>query len=167
MKLESELNQNSTASHSRLDGSTCWAFIVVDHLVEGKTVSARDVLIDRVNRKMWVVNSKNPNVKRLRKADEVIFYLGCKGERGFAGIGVLNSKPRPITASDSIEYGSPSSKFDRVVELKDVNLWKKTKPVANIVPRLSFIKNKRSWGAYLQGGIVRIPKADFELLIEA
>lgn len=150
------------------DQSNCWIFIVVDHLIGSRTVSAMDVLKDRLERKIWIVNSKNPNVKHLREGDEVIFYLGrSRRERGFIGIGVLASKPRSLMKLDGVEYASPSSKFDQVVELRDVKLWEKVKPVVKIVPRLGFIKNKRNWGIYLQGGIVRIFKRDFELIVEA
>jgi hypothetical protein len=52
---------------------------------------AKDVFADRLKRKIWLVNSMNPNVKRFNEGDEVIFYLGGKqGGRGFAGIGVLS-----------------------------------------------------------------------------
>ncbi len=174
MKIDSDQDdllddpEGNRSSISEGDSSNCWVFIVVNHQIDGQMMFAKDVLADRMKRKIWLVNSKNPNVKRLNEGDEVIFYLGGKqGGRGFAGIGVLTSKPCALSGSNYAKYGSPSSRFDKVVELRDLRLWKKVKPVAKIVPRLNFIKNKRSWGAYLQGGIVRISKQDFELLIEA
>ncbi len=162
-----ELNESITGEGAG-GGSNRWMFIVVDHLIGDKTVLAKNVLADRVKQKIWLLNSKNPRLRYLREGDEVIFYLGGKGgSRGFAGIGVLTSDPRPLKGSESAKFGLSSSKFDQVVELRDLKLWRRVKPVGRIVPRLNFIKKKESWGAYLQGGIIHISKQDFELLIEA
>jgi len=37
-------------------------------------------------------------------------------------------------------------------------------PIAPLIPALSFIKNKRSWGYVFRFGHVEIPEADFELI---
>ncbi len=149
--------------------SNCWIFAVVDqHQTSDRKVPALDVLKDRLKRNIWIVNSKNVNVKYLREADEVVFYLGgSHGEKGFTGVGVLASEPRPLTASEITKHFSLSPQFDEAVSLRDAKIWLQVKPAATLVPQLSFIKNKRRWGAYLEGGIINLPKPDFELIISA
>ncbi|MCL4437340.1 MAG: EVE domain-containing protein [Thaumarchaeota archaeon] len=149
--------------------SNCWILAVVDHrLTQDRKVSAIDVLKERLKQNIWLVNSKNVNVRHLSEGDEVVFYLGNRaGEKGFVGVGILASEPRPLTASETSKYGSPSSQFDKAVSLRDTKIWLQVKPAAALIPRLSFIKNKQRWGVYFEGGIINLPKPDFELIISA
>ena len=155
--------------NSEANRSTCWILAVVDHrLTRDRKVSAIDVLKERLKQNIWLVNPKNVNVKYLREGDEVVFYPGSSvDEKGFIGVGVLASEPRPLTAPETTKYGSPSSQFDKAVSLRDTKIWMQVKPAATLVPQLSFIKNKRKWGVYLEGGIINLPKPDFELIISS
>jgi hypothetical protein len=154
---------------SAVNRSNCWIFVVIDHhLTRDHKVSAIDVLKDRLKQNIWIINSKNFNVKYLREAHEVVFYLSSNLDtKGFIGIGVLASKPRPLTASEIAKHGSPSSQFDRAVDLRNTKIWLQVKPAATLVSQLGFVKNKRRWGVYFERGIINLPKPDFELIMGA
>ena len=40
-------------------------------------------------------------------------------------------------------------------------------PIRPLVPRLSFIRNKRSWGYVFRFGQIEIPEADFQIISDA
>jgi predicted RNA-binding protein len=50
----------------------------------------------------------------------------------------------------------------------DVNFFKSTEvPIKALIERLSFIKNKTSWGAAFRFGYINVPAADFLLIAKA
>ncbi len=165
----SRTESDTPEGSSEANRSSCWIFAVVDHRpTRDRKTPAIDVLEERLKQNIWLVNSKNVRVKYLREGDEVVFYLGSRvDEKGFVGVGVLASKARTLTALEITKYGSPSSQFDKAASLRDAKIWPQVKPVAALVPQLRFIKNKQRWGAYFQGGIINLPKLDFELIIRA
>jgi predicted RNA-binding protein len=40
-------------------------------------------------------------------------------------------------------------------------------PIKPLIERLSFIQNKKSWGAAFRFGQIKVPEADFRLIAEA
>ena len=52
------------------------------------------------------------------------------------------------------------------VDLSDVCILDKPIRMSSILESLMFIRNKKNWGAYMQGGILRLPKTDYNTIIK-
>jgi len=59
-----------------------WVFVVKDHVHMGKTIPAREVLVNRVQNKFWSLSSRAANLRRLEKGDQVLFYVAESAEKG-------------------------------------------------------------------------------------
>lgn len=129
-----------------------WAFIVIDHRTDDKTVKAIDVLKDRVKGKFWSLNKNTGNFNRIKKDDKVVFYVGGRDGQKFVGRCTLASEPYPLTPEQKKQIvGYPSSLFTHSVGLEDIKLWKEPLSVLDLKEELSFIKNKDIWKKYLGG----------------
>jgi predicted RNA-binding protein len=133
-----------------LSGSTRYWIIVAsrDHAirgVEGGFVQAN--------------HGKKAALQRMRKGDWTVFY--CPKEtfegkvpcRKFTGLGEI--------ADDLIYQGDMDTGLHPF--RKDVRFSPKMKEtsIEPLIPDLSFIKNKKSWGYIFRFGLIEIPRADF------
>jgi len=50
-------------------------------------------------------------------------------------------------------------------EIRDCKLFDVPVPIKPLITKLSFIKEKFRWGVHFQGGTVRIPYTDYELIL--
>jgi len=105
--------------------------------------------------KKWSIGKKTPNRKKLSKNDEILFYQG--GERGGKFVGSAELVSGLIQQDNGM--------FDFVI-LKNIEFWKKPVEIRPILRKLSFIKDKKHWGVYFQGGIIRISEKDYEEILK-
>lgn len=106
-------------------------------------------------------HGKRAPLARMKKDDWLIYYSpvesfgGKKPLQAFTAIGQI--------ADDEI-YEFPMTEsfipYRRKVNYKKV----KDTPIRPLIDRLSFIKNKQSWGYVFRFGLVEIPKEDFEVI---
>ena len=104
-------------------------------------------------------HGKNAMLRRMRTGDWIVFYCPketFKGKvpcRKFKGLGQV--KDDRIYQADMAEDFHP---FRR-----DVAFSSKTKeiPIEPLIPDLSFIKSKKSWGYFFKFGVIEIPWNDF------
>ena len=106
-------------------------------------------------------HGKRSGIARLHKDDWLIYYsprqaLDAKEPlQAFTAIGRM--------ADDDIYQVEESTTFkpfrSHVTYLKAHDV-----PIAPLIPELSFIKNKQSWGYVLRFGLVEIPEVDFVLI---
>src|SRR3970282_2182691 len=74
-----------------------WILTVTQHKVDGKLLTADDILNQRVLDQFWGLGEKTPNRRTLQKGDRVVFYLGLP-QKTFAATAGL--------ASDSFELNN-------------------------------------------------------------
>lgn len=109
-------------------------------------------------------HGKRSGLARMREDDWLIYYspkelLDSKQPlQAFTAIGQM--------ADDEIYQVEESETFKpyrRKVDYLNAN----DVPIAPLIPELSFITNKQSWGYVFRFGLVEIPESDFELIKNA
>lgn len=103
--------------------------------------------------KKWLIGRRTPHREILAEGDKVLFYQG--GEEG-----------RKVVASAELASSLHSDNADSFAEIKNIEVWKKPVDMNALIDRLSFIKNKKHWGVYLQGGVVRIAEKDYNMIVK-
>jgi len=103
--------------------------------------------------KRWSIGRKTPNRGRLSEGDKTLFYQG--GEDG----------GKVIASAELASSLQQHENADSFVKIKNFEVWKKPIDIRALTDKLSFIKNKRHWGVYLQGGIVKISEVDYNKII--
>ena len=68
--------------------------------------------------------------------------------------------------SATVSSGLNVNEDEFLVDLSDVCIFNKPIQMSSILGDLVFIRNKKNWGAYMQGGVVRLPKVDYNMIIE-
>ena len=109
----------------------------------------------RIQHKKWPLYPFTKFRTYLEVGDKIVFYQAGKRGQKFLGCGVIESESKPIP--DKIDY---------FVEMGEIEIWKKTPSIRDLIPHLGFIKNKEHWGLYLQGGILKIEKKDYSIILK-
>lgn len=108
-----------------------------------------------------ICHGKMGTLKSMSEGDWIIYYSPTFS---FGGKDIC----RCFTAIGTIEKGDPYQ-FEMSVDFipwrRDV-AYKKAKeaPIAPLLDRLSFIKDKKKWGFPFRSGSFEIPRKDFELI---
>jgi len=110
----------------------------------------RKDFLQRLKSKNWPIYRNTGNRKRLKKNDSVVFYLGGEKNKVIMGTAKIASHLREDADTDF------------AVEISDVTIFRSPLPIHDIVDSIRFIRNKRNWGCYLQGGVIEIPSTDLE-----
>jgi hypothetical protein len=113
----------------------------------------REDFDERIETGKWPIFKLTHHRNRLKKGDIVLFYLGGKPNKKILGTGVLGSRLKP----------EPGDEFS--VELADVEIWDEPLSMKEMVESMDFIKNKKNWGIYFQGGITPLPQKDYERIL--
>ena len=108
-----------------------------------------------------VCRGKAAPLKRMKQGDWLIYYspkLTFEGKdplKCFTAIGQLTDDE-----VYSFEMAPGFKPFRRKVAYKPC----REVSILDLIEKLSFIKNKKSWGAVFRFGLVEIPKDDFDLI---
>ncbi len=105
--------------------------------------------------KKWLIGKKTPYRSRLLAGDKILFYQGGEEGRKIVGLAELAS---------SLQQTERSEDF---VIIKNFKLWDNPVEIRVLLGELSFIRNERHWGAYFQGGVVRISEEDYRKILKA
>jgi hypothetical protein len=145
-----------------------WIFSVTAHKGHDYSLSAEEIFRQRMEDNFWGLNEKNVNFNNLREGDKVIFYVGNPSSV-FAGRVTLGSAGIQLLDEDKekVSHAISFYRSDAGVWLRDIEVWEYPQSIENLVPILSFIKNKEKWYAYFQGGIVRIQESDFQTIVNS
>lgn len=108
-----------------------------------------------------VTHGKEGPLKRMHERDWIIFYS--------SKLYVLTDDPcRQLTALGQI---TDEKIYSETISPDYIPYRRKAKylkihevPLKPLISKLSFIHNKKNWGAVLRFGLIEIPKKDFELL---
>ena len=104
--------------------------------------------------KKWPIGQKTLRKKLLSIGDKVLFYeAGDEGKKLFGSGDLFSSLEKDV--EDNSEF----------VTISSFEFWNPPIPIKRILSKLSFIKNKKYWGIYFQGGIVRLPETDYSLIL--
>ena len=99
----------------------------------------------------WLIGRKTRNRNRLMAGDKILFYQGGEEGRKFVGSAELASGLR--------QTGNSIYDFVKIMNFK---IWDNPVEIRTLIDKLSFIKNKKYWGVYLQGGIRKISRKDYK-----
>ena len=108
--------------------------------------------LTRASSGKWPIFKRTVNRNELEKGDNVIFYLGGSNNKKIMGHAVVGS-------------GLEVNGDEFTVDLSDVHIFDKPILMSSILESLMFIRNKKNWGAYLQGGVVRLQKKDYVTIL--
>jgi hypothetical protein len=109
-------------------------------------------------------HGKAAAMRKMSPGDWIIYYSPRSEMRGGEPV-------QAFTAIGRVKEGAPYP-FDMgggfVPTRRDVDFLPcRAAPIRPLVERLSFIRNKRSWGAAFRFGHLEIPEADFRLIADA
>ena len=144
-----------------------FVFIVNDAQGVSQRLSARKIYDQLMKIQAWGIGERTPYRKDLRKGSRIVFYQAGKGGQRFIGTATIASELRLMSAQRATErraLGIEPAKYD--LDLTNIEIWKDTKPVVDMVQRLQFISNKDHYGVHFQGGVKRISEADYYTIIE-
>ena len=110
-------------------------------------------------------------IQRVKPRDKLIFYV-MQTKRGKEIIpsrivGIFEAISEPYRDSTKIfkAYRTEST-FPYRVKIKSVKIFDKPLFFKELVPKLSFIKNKQRWSGSLRRAMVEIPKEDYKVIAE-
>jgi len=142
-----------------------YLFIVSDQVnKDGKKVTGKAVFDSLMSKKAWGFHPTTQHRAVVKDGDEVIFYLTGAG---FIGKATLKSPAYIDKTGDSETWWFNRSDVNYRVDLKDIDVWQKTKPIQPILPNLSFVKKTKNWGVYLQGGVRKISEEDYLAILNS
>ena len=160
-------------SSSEKDASSYYIFIATDCDVSRLAKpSAYDVARYRLERREWGLGEHTRNRNAIQRNDHVLIYVSGQRQlsRCFVASCRAASTATKVPFSMASIVDAPNHEgvvsVSSVVKLKSVRFFPAPVAIAPLKSKLHFIKKPTSpkWGAYLQGGVKRISKRDFELI---
>lgn len=141
-----------------------WIFVVTSHEEFGLT--GEDVFRQRTQDKFWGLGEKTPNRKNLAAGDSIVFYIG-NPIRAFSATAVLAGPSFSLSQEEreELSHGKEFYRAQYGVRLERVDVWPERRPIETVLPNLTFIENKKSWGTYLQGGVRSISEQDYRTIV--
>lgn len=115
--------------------------------------------------KLWLFSQGTAKVKWLRAGDKFVVYAAGKGNRCFLGRFTLKTAPKALA---SIPEGleSLARLFTLGCKIEEAVFWVEPKPIAGLLPNLSFIYDKKNYGLYLRQGVRELSKDDYNVICE-
>ncbi len=122
-----------------------WIFVISD---------SDEVFEQRVKSKKWTIFDKTRNKKQLEIGDMVLFYkAGVNGQK-FLGTCKIKSGLKKET------------EFKDYLEINEILVLPTPVKIKDVIKELNFIKNKKNWGNYFQGGVRRISEDDLSVILK-
>lgn len=140
--------------------------VILNNLRVGDDViNAKDIANLLSKHNLWLFSPHTAKVRSLKAGDALLVYLAGKSNRVFVGTFKLNSKPAPLEEATPDELKPLAKYYSLAAPIEDVILWEKPKPIVELLPRLSFITDKKNYGLHLRQGLRQIPEEDFEVVV--
>src|SRR3989344_888458 len=140
--------------------------IIADHVDEkGQKTEGLEIFKSLMAKNVWGLHPNTASRAKLREGDILVFYLGgLSGRRQvFLGTASVTSPAHLDKTGESDQWFLNAGTYR--VDLENVAVWDRAKPIRPLLKKLSFIKNVAHWGPYLQGGVRKIDKIDYETII--
>lgn len=134
--------------------------------------SAYDVAQYRLSRGVWGLNSRTVLRKSIKSGDKVLIYISGRRENRqcFISHAVVGSRSRPTNFNNRAEIDAPFGKGVMVPEffiiLNNVFIFKSYVSIRKCKNDLELIKSPEVWWRFIQGGIKKISKNDFEKIVQ-
>lgn len=150
----------------------CYILITTNLRTYSRVILATEIVQGLLTSKYWLLGGRTPNRGRIRISDKVIICAAGLANRVFLAIALVASPAEPI--SRRVKKAIPEELIEKFsfeypnlysLELAEPAFFNKPIPVKQLLDRLSFIKNRNSWGSYFQGGHLRIAEEDFALMV--
>ena len=145
-----------------------WIFCVKDVKIANNKKNGIDIYNQRMIDGFWGIKPRTPNYKRLKKGDNVVFYLAGNAHdaQKFIGTATLSSEFCNLSPEEweKVSHGKFFSSKSGA-QFKEVNRWETHKPIQPLIEQLDFIENPEKWGNYLRGGIRSISEDDYDLIV--
>lgn len=100
---------------------------------------------------------------RVKPNDNLIFYLKKQGKIG----GILKAISEPFESNSKIFNAVNGEIFPIRIKLEKVLIPKVPISFENLIPRLSFVRDKVRWGFYVWGAMRIIPRKDYKAIESA
>tara|TARA_X000000368_G_C23009986_1_gene703042 strand:+ start:168 stop:626 length:459 start_codon:yes stop_codon:yes gene_type:complete len=134
------------------------------HNIYNKKVSGYSIANYRLKNNIYPLRDNTKHKNQLNVGDKYIFYLSGTKEncKTFISYGSIKE------VTDICSYNESSlnliNNYQRFVKL-DSNKIINFKKIIDLKDGLSFVPKKNNWGYVLQGGIVKINKNDYDLIV--
>ena len=116
-------------------------------------------------RRVWGVSERYRRViEAVRPGDYLVFYVMPKRI-----MGVFKAVSKPFESRERVfpwRGAGGREVYPYRVKLEPVVLAERPLMFDELVPKLSFVKNKVRWSGYLRRAMLTIPKEDFDLIME-
>lgn len=143
-----------------------WIFITTHKKIDGESVTAEEILKQRLADGFWGLGERTPNRRYLQKGNQIVFYLGLPAMT-FTASATLASDSFALSDEQKGRYWhSKVYEAEYGVLLENIRPWETTRPVKDLVASLRFIENKEHWFAYFQGGVRQISEDDYRTIVE-
>jgi hypothetical protein len=126
--------------------------------------SAFDILKKRLNNKRYPLYKKTPFLDKIKKNDNVLFYVAGKNHKAqnFIGTAIIED----LEISEQVLTDAEKNKaIAKLLVLNNIKVFENSVPIRPIISQLEFIINKYNFGLSLIGGVSKITENDFNLII--
>lgn len=128
---------------------------------EGVKHAGENIFHNLMHKGIWGLHPTTASRANIKSGDRLVFYLGGKNQK-FLGMAKAVSEAYFDKSSSENIFLDPTTYR---IDVSDITIWDRPKPIRPLLRKLSFIKNVDTWGPYLQGGIRKISEADFNTII--
>ena len=126
---------------------------------DGLRVSAFDVVKNRLKSGTWPLYQNTKNKKVISKRDVVVFYVGGQGPCGGHTVATADVVGRTDAGRRVLRDEYAVSPVSAIIELGNIRFIEPQvlKPV--LIECGLIKKENKKWGAFLMGGLCRVPEA--------
>jgi hypothetical protein len=138
--------------------------VVINNLQFGDEMIDAGTIVEMLfENSQWLFAPTTPRIRSLNTGDRVVVYAAGRNNRCFRGTFTIASKPAELECLPD-EMGQLARLYSLACQIKDGELWRVPKPIKELLPELSFIKDKKNYGLYLRRGLREISKRDYEVI---
>lgn len=102
----------------------------------------------------------------MKAGDMVVLYVGGAEAKHFIGTAILANEPYPAASEDRALLRNLGIDFlNWAVDLKETRTWKSPKPIKQLLPKLSYVKDKKNYGLFLRQGVRTISERDYKTIV--
>ena len=132
-----------------------------------KKVRSKQIALYRITNKTYPLYKNTRNANSIKKDDFFIFYLAGSSSvdsKKFIAYGRVESV---LTNKNYSEHDVHLSQpIEKAVKLKSVKSSSSVN-IYDVKDKLEFISQKEKWGSSMQGGVIKIPEKDYNLIIQS
>jgi hypothetical protein len=129
--------------------------------------NAYDIFKNRIKEKKFPLYLRTPNLEIIKKDDEILFYIAGKYTNAQSFVGKSFVEEIEISKEIEVDADKITNEVSRYLIFKDIEEFKEIKKIKLILNELNFIINKKYYGAYLLGGVIKISDNDFKKILKS